>query len=90
VVEGELYIKLEDGTSELTKGQIFTTKPGEYHEFQTHEKEAQIIEIMWVTYDSEDIKRELIGGPLEESDKIKWIETLYKSEQEIDKALRGL
>lgn len=64
VVEGELYIKLEDGLSQLTKGQVFTTRPGEYHEFQTHDKEAQVIEIMYVQYDSEDIEREEVGGPI--------------------------
>lgn len=64
VVEGELYIKLEDGESLLKKGQIFTTNPGEYHEFQTHLLNAQIIEIMYVWYDPEDIIRENIGGPL--------------------------
>lgn len=68
VIEGELYIKLEDGVSKLTKGQTFTTNPGEYHEFQTHDKEAQIIEIMYVFYDPEDIERDILGGPLEQKE----------------------
>lgn len=64
VVEGELYIKLQDGESKLTKGQVFTTVPGEYHEFRTYDKPAQVIEIMYVFYDPEDIERETVGGPL--------------------------
>jgi mannose-6-phosphate isomerase-like protein (cupin superfamily) len=64
VVEGSLYIKLEDGMAELLQGQIFTTRPGEMHEFQTHYQKAKVIEIMHVWYDSEDIQRETMGGPL--------------------------
>jgi mannose-6-phosphate isomerase-like protein (cupin superfamily) len=64
VVEGKVFIKVEDGIAKVAKGQIFTTYPGEMHEFQTHRENAKIIEIMWVKYDSEDIHREDIGGPL--------------------------
>lgn len=65
VIAGELYIKLEDGIAKLQKGQIFTTHPGEYHEFQTHENRCVVQEIMYVKYDAEDIERKLIGGSLQ-------------------------
>lgn len=65
VIKGLLYIKLEDGVTEVKPGQIFTTSPGEMHEFQTHELPALIQEIMYVRYDPEDIDREQIGGRLE-------------------------
>jgi len=64
VIEGEIFIKTETGIARVGKNQIFTTKPGEYHEFQTHELPATIQEIMFVRYDSEDIQRVTTGGPL--------------------------
>lgn len=64
VIEGTIYVKTESGTAEVGKNQIFTTNPGEYHEFQTHKQAAIIQEIMFVRYDPEDIQRETIGGPL--------------------------
>ena len=64
VVYGVLYIKLEDGITRVEQGQIFTTRPGEMHEFQTHERAALIIEIMYVKYDPEDIDRDSIGGKI--------------------------
>lgn len=66
VIEGELFIKTEWGTSSVKKGEIFTTRPGEYHEFQTGVKNAVIQEIMYVKYDAEDIQRDILGGPLPE------------------------
>ena len=65
VVEGELFIKTEWDIAIVKKGQIFTTKPGEYHEFQTQEKSAIVIEVMYVQYDENDIYRQTLGGPLE-------------------------
>jgi len=64
VIEGELFIVTEWGIAHLTEGQVFTTRPGEYHEFRTGDKPAKIIEIMSVRYDSEDIFRETLGGPI--------------------------
>jgi len=67
-IEGHLRIKLDDGVSvgisEVGKNQIFTTRPGEWHEFQTAEEETIIIEIMFVKYDPEDIIRDKVGGPI--------------------------
>jgi quercetin dioxygenase-like cupin family protein len=65
VISGELYIKMEDDVATVEKYQFFTTKPGEFHEFQTHDQLTKIIEIMFVTYDAEDIERESLGGPLD-------------------------
>jgi mannose-6-phosphate isomerase-like protein (cupin superfamily) len=64
VLEGQLFIKTDLGISTLEKGQIFTTKPGEMHEFQTAVKQTIIIEIMYVKYDPEDINRTELGGVL--------------------------
>ena len=64
VIKGTLYIKTEDGVAEVKENQVFTTRPGEMHEFQTHEEPAIIQEIMYVRYEPEDIQREIIGGPL--------------------------
>jgi mannose-6-phosphate isomerase-like protein (cupin superfamily) len=64
VIEGLLYIKTEAGIAEVGKNQIFTTRPGEMHEFRTGVVPAVIQEIMYVKYDPEDIERETIGGRL--------------------------
>jgi len=64
VIEGELFIKLTDGLSRVGRNEIFTTRPGEMHEFQTQSSPAVVIEIMYVEYDAEDIDREEIGGDL--------------------------
>lgn len=66
VIEGELQIKHEWGIAHLDQGQIFTTRPGEFHEFRTCNVPAKVIEVMFVTYDSEDINRERLGGPIDE------------------------
>jgi len=66
VIEGEIYIKTEWGKSYIEKGQVFTTRPLEYHEFQTADKPAVIQEIMYVKYDPEDIDRQTLGGPINE------------------------
>jgi mannose-6-phosphate isomerase-like protein (cupin superfamily) len=66
VLKGELFIKTEWGIERIKEGQIFTVKPGEKHEFQTHDQPCLCIEIMYVQYDPEDIQREILGGPLNE------------------------
>ena len=64
VLRGTVFIKTEDGTAAVKENQIFTTRPGEYHEFQTGRDSAVVIEIMFVKYNSEDIHRQKIGGPI--------------------------
>ena len=66
VLSGKLVLKLEDGESEVMPGQIFTTVPGEYHEFQTRDEKTVCIEVMYVQYDSHDIQRVTLGGPVEQ------------------------
>jgi len=68
VISGQLTIKMEDDVAVVDKYQFFTTRPGEYHEFQTHDKPTKIIEVMFVQYDAEDIQREKLGGPLNGAD----------------------
>lgn len=65
VIEGTLFIKTESGLSTIYEHEIFTTRPGEMHEFQTGSDPAVIQEIMYVQYDPEDIQRETIGGPID-------------------------
>ena len=65
VLSGKLIIKLTGGKAEVLPGQIFTTRPGEWHEFQTNEEPTVIIEVMYVEYDSGDIERETLGGDIE-------------------------
>lgn len=64
VIEGQLVVKTEWGEVLLEPYEFFTVNPGDYHEFQTHDKSAKIIEIAHVSLDPEDIHRETIGGPL--------------------------
>ena len=72
VVEGEVGIKLEynvDNGSEadvtvLGPHEFFTVSPGEWHEFQTYDKPAKLMEVMYVKYDENDIERRNIGGSL--------------------------
>jgi mannose-6-phosphate isomerase-like protein (cupin superfamily) len=65
VIDGEIFIKTDSGLSKVAKNEIFTTRPGEWHEFQTHELPARIIEVMYVQYQAEDIERKELGGGLE-------------------------
>lgn len=65
VIEGVVWIMTEWGEAEIAKGQIFTTAPGEWHEFQTREDSAILQEVMYVQYNAEDIERKKLGGPLE-------------------------
>lgn len=64
VLSGELWIKTSEGLAAVGEKQFFTTRPGEWHEFQTHEQPATIVEVMYVQYEAEDIERETAGGPL--------------------------
>ena len=64
VVEGQLFIKTDWGVAQVDKGQVFTTRPGEIHEFQTADQPCKVIEVMYVQYDSEDINREILGGEI--------------------------
>lgn len=64
VLDGKLVLKLEDGETEVLPGQIFTTIPGEFHEFQTRELDTICIEVMYVKYDAHDIIRTIVGGSI--------------------------
>ena len=66
VIEGELFIKTEWGVAQLQAGQDFTTRPREFHEFQTAKQPCKVIEVMYTQYDAEDIERETLGGPIEQ------------------------
>lgn len=65
VISGRIKIKTDYGEALVERGQIFTTKPLEMHEFQTTDMPATVMEIMYVKYDPEDIQREDVGGPLD-------------------------
>ena len=65
VIRGELFIKTEWGTERVGEGQVFTTRPGEWHEFQTHKTPCLVQEAMFVRYSAEDIERKTLGGPLD-------------------------
>jgi mannose-6-phosphate isomerase-like protein (cupin superfamily) len=83
VIEGEIWIKMgnDSGPSQyahVRKNQIFTTRPGEMHEFQTRKEPAVIQEVMFVQYDAGDIQREDIGGPIN-----------YKISDPVDMKLHG-
>ena len=64
VIEGVLHVKTEWGTANVAEGEIFTTRPGDWHEFQTGDSGCRVIEVMFVKYDPEDIEREKVGGPI--------------------------
>jgi mannose-6-phosphate isomerase-like protein (cupin superfamily) len=66
VIEGELFIKTEWGVAQLLPGQDFTTRPMEWHEFQTSKLPCKVIEVMYTQYDAEDIERETLGGSIEQ------------------------
>jgi quercetin dioxygenase-like cupin family protein len=64
VLEGSVTLKTEDGYTRVDKGQVFTTNPMQWHEFQTTDGPALIQEIMYVKYECEDIERLVQGGNL--------------------------
>jgi mannose-6-phosphate isomerase-like protein (cupin superfamily) len=63
VVKGQVGIVTEFGESLLTEGQVFTIKPGEYHEFRVYE-DSIMVEEMYVEYNEADIQREKLGSKL--------------------------
>jgi len=69
VLEGKIGIRTQYGEVVLTRGQEFTTAPGEEwkHEFRVYEK-AVVLEEMFVQYNSEDIIRFGVGGLLNDRD----------------------
>jgi len=73
VLDGILDIKTEWGTTEVLPGQIFTTGPGEMHEFRTRHLDTLAIEVMYVNYDSDDIDRDMEkwGGPIPKNERVK-------------------
>ena len=85
VLSGRLILKLEDGETEVLPGQIFTTVPGEYHEFQTRQLDTICIEVMYVKYDPHDIQRVTIGGPVEQSKKILYDLVCVKCDKKFQK-----
>ena len=64
VIDGELTIKTEWGTTIIKQYEFFTVLPGDFHEFQTHELPTRIVEVAFVKL-AEDIKREELGGTLD-------------------------
>lgn len=68
VIDGELEVVVEElgqrQTAKITRGQIFTTNPGQWHEFRTPSGPAVVQEIMYVRYEAGDIEREQVGGLL--------------------------
>ena len=67
VIEGAVFIKTEWGVALIEKGQIFTTRPMEWHEFETAEGTSILLEVMYTEYDAEDIERKILGGPIEQT-----------------------
>ncbi len=75
VIEGEVGIKVEydvdgggkeSGVTTIRAREFFTVSPGEWHEFQTYDEYAKLIEVMYVQYEDGDIIRKNIGGLLRE------------------------
>jgi len=64
VFSGILAVKTEHGFTVLMPGESFLVPPGTYHEFQTPNTEATIIEVAYTKYDTGDIHRETAGGNL--------------------------
>lgn len=64
-VSGCLGVKTDKGhITKITSKQMFEVEPGVMHEFQTYDEPTIIQEIAYVTYDPEDIQRDILGGPL--------------------------
>lgn len=63
VLAGKIGIRTQYGEVILTRGQEFTTYPGDEwkHEFRVYEK-AVVLEEMFVSYSEEDIVRSDVGG----------------------------
>lgn len=68
VLEGKVRIVTEEldrikREIVLEPGQIFTTRPGQWHEFQVIE-DSKMVEIMYVEYHESDIERKLVGSQM--------------------------
>lgn len=65
VLKGVIGITIEElgeiRTVNISSGECFTIKPGQYHEFFGIE-DSEVIEEMYVEYSEADISREIIGG----------------------------
>lgn len=68
ILKGTLKVEVEElgerRTIVLNKGESFTTKPGQWHEFSAPFEDAYVIEEMYVEYDNSDIERKELGGKL--------------------------
>lgn len=69
VLAGKIGIRTQYGEVILTRGQEFTTYPGDEwkHEFRVYEK-AVVLEEMYVQYEASDIIRDDVGGLLKEKE----------------------
>jgi mannose-6-phosphate isomerase-like protein (cupin superfamily) len=69
VLEGVLKVKVEElgeiRETFIGEGQSFTTKPGQWHEFEGVGVDNKVIEEMYVEYDKNDIERFKLGGKAE-------------------------
>ncbi len=63
VLSGKVAILTETGKVTLTRGQEFTTKPGEWHEFRAY-ADSEMIEEMFVEYNESDIIRKKLGSKI--------------------------
>jgi len=68
VLKGALIIKTEElegvlKETILGKGECFTVRPGQFHEFYAKEY-TEVIEEMYVSYQDADIERIVLGGKL--------------------------
>jgi len=64
VIRGRMEVLTQEGRQVVDRGQIFTTNPGQWHEFQTPYGPVTVQEIMYVRYDPEDIERQTAGGKI--------------------------
>lgn len=63
VLSGKVAILTEAGRTVLTRGQEFTIRPSEWHEFRAY-ADSEMIEEMYVCYDESDIIREKLGSKI--------------------------
>jgi len=69
VISGVLGIKTDIGNTLLHPGESFTVPPGVFHEFQTPNSDAIVVEIAYTRYNSGDIIRQELGGDYETEQK---------------------
>ena len=76
VIKGELEIhsKKEDydltDVTKIKEGEWTTVPPGEFHMFQSGEKETEALEIYYLEPISTDIIRQTVGGFVNDTDKV--------------------